>query len=213
MHPPDLRPLLHVDHTPRATTRQGEGPNPAGPTRPRRVGHYSTGAAGSVFRRRPHRAPAKRPATVIVRMTGVSDADVRARDGLVGRRSAGRGRGDRAGRCPSAARGRSSRESSRGPAPRRSRFAGHAIAWRPRHPAEGRDSSAPSERGCSSCVDSAGQHAQSYVRWMGSTEQMARSICPHRAEEYRPGESLCERCAWRPSCMTPGFAWTSTDAR
>ena len=46
MHPPDLRPLLHADHTlpPRPTTRSGEGPNPAGRHRPR--------AGGSLFDRR-----------------------------------------------------------------------------------------------------------------------------------------------------------------
>src|SRR4051794_11757924 len=55
VHAPDLRPLLHPDHTPppRPSQCSSEGPNPAGHTRPRarrvtfrpaQVGQYSGGA-------------------------------------------------------------------------------------------------------------------------------------------------------------------------
>ncbi len=55
VHPPDLSPLLHPDHTPSSSPirRSSEGPDPAGRTRPRarwvtfepaHVGHYSAGA-------------------------------------------------------------------------------------------------------------------------------------------------------------------------
>src|SRR3954467_6612146 len=55
VHAPDLRPLLHADHSPPPRPRpcSSEGPNPAGRTRPRarwvtfrpaQVGQYSGGA-------------------------------------------------------------------------------------------------------------------------------------------------------------------------
>jgi hypothetical protein len=60
VHPPDLRPLLHADHPlllarPNKTKR-GSKPDRTPPA-PHRVGHFSTGTSGSVFRRRPHRRP------------------------------------------------------------------------------------------------------------------------------------------------------------
>jgi hypothetical protein len=57
MHPPDVRPLLHPDHTPSSspdhTIKRGSEPGRTTPAA-RRVGHFSPGAAGSVFRRHPH---------------------------------------------------------------------------------------------------------------------------------------------------------------
>ena len=61
VHAPDLRPLLHADHTtpprPIVQIKRGSGPGRTNPT-PRQVGHFSTGAGGSLFRRRPHLSPA-----------------------------------------------------------------------------------------------------------------------------------------------------------
>jgi hypothetical protein len=56
MQPPDLRPLLHADHTPSSspdhTDQASVRTRPDEPT-PRQVGHFSIGAGGSVFSRRP----------------------------------------------------------------------------------------------------------------------------------------------------------------
>ena len=55
-HAPDLRPLLHADHTVLLSRSFRSSESPAGIPTPRQVGHFSTGAGGPLFTRRPHPA-------------------------------------------------------------------------------------------------------------------------------------------------------------
>jgi hypothetical protein len=76
MHPSDLGPLLHADHTlpPRPITRSSEGPDPAGQDRPHagwvtfrpaQLGQYSGGA---------HSGGGRRPVKVTVDNPGDAGA-------------------------------------------------------------------------------------------------------------------------------------------